>query len=282
MRSIDLSDGEAAARLAEALLVCSAPATPHALHSGLPPILSPSYGRAPLHSATPGWNLAAANTGGFGGAVAFGGRASEPPSPRPPPQTPSHGGAYPLALAPPSSAAMGIFPGGTRPLSGPWCGAAAAPVSSAGAPDAAAAAAAAAKEDLRMGDSHGDSPRGGGGAAGLGSMGGGGGARKRRAEEAAGEGGGGIGGGGGGGEGVRSSRWREELREDAKHAAALVEAAACHRSVAPAPASATAAVAAAVTAAPLAPPEALGCVRRKGAVSVHPLRGGHFIWTGWS
>jgi hypothetical protein len=266
MRSIDLSDGEAAARLAEALLVCPkqspAPSSAsHVLsprHSALPPALS--YGRTSFQFATPGWNPAAADTGGYGGGAACGGRAYEPPSPRPPSQkTPGHGGANPHAVAPPSPAAMGVPSGSARPLVGQRGGAAAA--SAACAPDAAAAA----KEEERMGDSHGDSPRGGGGSDGAGGAGGGAGAGRYRAGGAAGDGGGNAGGGragggGGGGGGERNSRWRELPREDAQHAAALVEAAACHRSVAaPAPAAAA--------------PGALGCVRRKGAVRIGLERG---------
>ena len=104
MRSIDISDAEAASRLAEALLACPASqspapsAAPHVLspsHSGLSQTLPQSYGRSPLHSAAPGWTPA---VDGYGGAAAGGGRASEPPSPRPPPQTPGHAQLFALVF----------------------------------------------------------------------------------------------------------------------------------------------------------------------------------------
>jgi hypothetical protein len=95
-----------------------------------------------------------------------------------------------------------------------------------------------------------------------------------------GDGGGGavtaVGGGGGGDRGVgeegeSASRWQSQLREDARHAAALVEAASRHRSTVSQPLGCDLSggdqeVAAASTQAAAAPLESLGCVRRKGAV----------------
>ena len=100
----------------------------------------------------------------------------------------------------------------------------------------------------------------------------------REASVSSGGGGSGSGGGGGGGgeRGESGSNWQAQLREDVLHAAALVEAAARHRSAVAQPlgqeTAGRAQEPAGGAAQQPAAPESLGCVRRMGAVNPIPAQ----------
>ena len=240
---LDLSDGEATARLAEALLPRpgSAPMIPTSMggiissgHPGRLIASSPSS-RTPMLVSPPmavsgggGWPTSSADEGSDGRAlcpsIPTGSRAS------------ASAALSPAAVPPSSSATMDRMANtvGSCGLS------TSAATSSLGASTAANASSTTAPK-TPSGSSAGDGiGRAGGASGGTGSAGGVG----------------GSGGDGGGGE------WQAQLREDAQHAAALVEAAARHRS------NVVQTLGTSQNGVPA--PESLGCVRRKGAVCSPP------------